>query len=209
MPEQSPDDPVVELLIKPENVGLACEIYNAFPDAVNWVGKVRLLKILRGKCQERLKAGRRWEVSLEPDDNRKLLEEQWAYIDVKPRPATDRCWRFYLELAAKDLPYKFKHGIGYEPDNGGRPKLMSPKLLAEVEKIERLLKEEGLKVRPWPEEKWFSITDKPYKRYTLGDDPEVLKQISSGVLADWIANEFFEFFDEWSPKVELLNSLLG
>ena len=209
MPEQSPDDPVVELLIKPENVGLACEIYNAFPDAVNWVGKVRLLRILHSKCRERLKTNRKWEVSLEPDDNRKLLEEQWPYIDVKPRPASDRCWRFYLQMAAKDLPYTFRHGIGYEPDKGGRPQSMSQKLQAEVEKIERLFKAEDLKVRPWPDAEWFSYTDKPYKRYTLGDDPQVLKHISTGALADWIANEFFEFFDEWSPKVELLNSLLG
>src|SRR5208283_4320401 len=112
---------------------------------------------------------RSWEVSLEPDDNRKLLEEQWPWIDVKPRRASDRCWHFLLEMKAKDLPYTFSHGVAYEPDKGGRPQSMSQKLQAEVEKIERLFKGEDLKVRPWPNTNWFSCTDKPYKRYTLGD----------------------------------------
>jgi hypothetical protein len=212
MPEQSPDNPIVELLIKPENVGLACEIYNAFPDVVQWVGKVRLLKILRTECRKRLSDNGKWDVSLDPEDNRALLKEEWPGINVMPHPASDSYWYLCLELNARknELPFTLSHGVAYQPDDtGGRPQSMSQKLQAEVEKIEGLFKDKGLKVRPWPNERWFSWTDKPYKRYTLGTDPRVLTKISSGALADEIADEFSQFFDEWSSKIERLNSMIG
>lgn len=150
MPEQSPD-PVVDLLIQPENIGLACEIYNAFPQAVEWAGKVRLLRILRTKCKERLDPKYEWDVSMDPSETRELLEEAWPGIYLMPRRDNEWRWSFCLEMDARAIPYKFHHGVVYWPDTeGGRPQSMSQQLKAEVEAIEREFRDEGFRVRPFP-----------------------------------------------------------
>jgi hypothetical protein len=202
------DDPMVELLMKPENIGPVCEIYNNFPRALAWAGKVQLMKAVHDKCREQLKAESSWRVELDPKgDDRKLLEEEWPSIYIAPNGDREwRCWYFSLSMNASDLPFKLEHGV-ISPDKSVLP-TMSPTLSAEAKKIEDQFKIHKFRTGPTTGG-WLGKTDRPYKRCTLGDDPQVLTRLSHGSLVGEITEEFLDFFNSWSSQIKQLNSLLS
>jgi len=205
MRKQAPNH-IVALLMQPENVGPSCEIYNAFRDVLEWTAKIRLFKEVFDQCRKRLKDYSNWEVELDADDDRELLEQEWLSIYVKPRPRPHRdYWHFELDMNATNLPFKLLHGVAYSSGKGSRPQSMSQKLCAEVKRIEGQFRAHKLKGATG---NWLSITYRPYERYTLGNDPRVMTRLCKGALANQITAEYVQFFKDWSGRVTDLNSLL-
>ncbi len=127
---------------------------------------------------------------------------------IEPGEAREEYWAFYLQIDAniRKLPFKFAHGVIYSAV-GGQPQSMSQELQSAVKAAKDQFLELNFKLnRP---RSWFAVNDKHYKEYTLGDDPQILTRLLSGTLADDIAGEFIQLFDDWSGRIEHLNLLLG
>lgn len=199
------NDPIAKLLAEPKNAELACEIYNAFPGAVVRLAKLNFLRNLEKSCKKKLQGTRGWIVQLEPNQLRQLLREPWPGVGILPQ-RHEPYWSFWFEMEADDFPLTFEHGVCF-PEEGGKPGSMSSKLRAEVRKAESNFSDEKFRVRQ-PTNNWFSSTDKPYTRLSLGDRPDVVKKLVSGALVDEVCDEFMNFFEKWSPVVEGLNALL-
>src|ERR1700727_2454621 len=103
MQNRRSNNPIFDLLARPDNAGPACEIYNAFPDVLNLL-KLQLFKAVCVECRKRLQTKPGWKVVLDPDNDPKLFEEKWPAIYVAPHYAEPdwHCWYFNLQMNAAD-----------------------------------------------------------------------------------------------------------
>jgi hypothetical protein len=219
-PAASIGDPVRALLGRRENSRFVQKIRELFPNALNIVGKVSLMKAVEECCRKRLQQCKEWQVSPVDFDNHEVTEV-WPCIYIQPKHQRRAFWYFELGLDARKIPYTFVHGIALDCDRQtrikGKPKVMSQQLETAVRELEQRLKQRKLVTErnrteassdDKPGSAWLAKDKKVYRNWTIGDKPAVIIRLSEGTLADDIAAEFVQLFTRWHADVERLNKLL-
>lgn len=94
---------------------------------------------------------------------------------------------------------------------------MSPELSIAVSEAEKRFKQKGFvterkRREPLLEGKpgsaWLAQDKQVYRNWTIGDRPELMVSLSKGSLAEYVAAEFVQLFDQWHGDLERLNALL-